>query len=106
MRVLIYGFAMATLMGVAQAQTCMQQVETPEPEMVMGTLVQRQSDVMVVGDCDKTAVENTEAYVAADKKGTSDFEGFVGAATCTTQGTLESGITSSCVSASGYVGGH
>ena len=66
MKYLIVGFAlMAT--GASAQETCLHQEQVPEPVMVMGTLWQPQSNVLVAGDCDKTYAELHAAYLAAPK---------------------------------------
>lgn len=65
-------FAVAAI-GSAQAASCVVESEELAPYHVLGTLVQPQSNVVAIGECDKSYSELDRAYLAADKAGTTSI---------------------------------
>ena len=77
--------------GEVRAQ-CVLESEQLEPVMVLGNLVQPQSNTLVTGDCSKTYDELHEEYVASPKELIDTRPTFGGAMSCSS-----SGGTSTCV---------
>jgi hypothetical protein len=71
--------------GDARAQ-CVVESEKLEPVMVLGTLVQLQSNTLATGDCSKAYNELVEEYQAAPKHHIDTRPTFGGAMTCTSSG--------------------